>query len=109
MNEITREQWEAKGVELFGPDQTKHRFVCPTCGKELSVESVRAEFAEFLPSLRAGGYAIEQECIGRYVKGVGCDWAAYGLFRGPLLVRSGDSVIPTFDYAGKPFTSEAPR
>lgn len=106
MTTITREQWEAKGAELFGPDQSKWRFVCPACGKELSIESVRVEFAQHLPTLREKNFAIEQECVGRYVPGAGCNWVAYGLFSGPLKVRQGDGVTPCFDFAGKPFTGE---
>jgi hypothetical protein len=108
MTTITREQWEAKGAELFGPDNTKWRFVCPACGKELSIESVRAELAEHLPVLREKRFALEQECVGRYVPGVGCNWVAYGLFSGPLFVTDGEKKTPAFDFAGKPFTARAP-
>lgn len=109
MAEITRAEWEAKGLELFGADLTKHRFVCPSCGNEMSMERARTEFAQHMPAFKAGNYRIEQECVGRHVPGVGCDWAAYGLFRGPLLVRDDVGAIPAFDYAGKPFTSKPPR
>ena len=107
MTVVTKEQWEKKGVELFGENQTKWRFVCPRCGKELSIESARVEFAEHLPMLREKRFSIEQECIGRYVPGVGCNWAAYGLFRGPLIVVDGEQNTASFDFAGKPFTAEA--
>lgn len=99
--EISRETWEAKGHELFGPDQDNWAFVCPICGHEMSIAKARAEFAEHLPKLREGRYAIVQECIGRHVAGVGCDWASYGLFRGPLIVDG----TTAFDFAGKPFTA----
>lgn len=103
---ITRAVWEAKGLELFGPDMEKWRFVCPNCGKERSAESVRSDLAESLPVLRAGQYAVEQECIGRHLPAEGCNWAAYGLFRGPVIVDLGEGKsAAVFDFAGKPFTT----
>lgn len=102
---LTKAEWEAKGRELFGDDQDKWTFVCPSCGHEASVETVRAKYAEHLPGLRERGYRIEAECIGRYIHGVGCNWAAYGLFGGPLVVDCGDGLtVRAFDFAGKPFT-----
>ncbi len=100
---ITEEQWRAKGRELFGDDQSNWIFVCPSCEGELSIVKARAVFAEHLPTLRARGFRIEQECIGRYVPGAGCDWCAYGLLSGPVYVDK----MPIFDFAGKPFTGGA--
>lgn len=115
MAEITREQWEAKGSELFGNDKEKWRFACPICGNEMSIERARAEF----PELKGRGWRPEQECIGRGIdtpaarmkSGDRCDWCAYGLFRGPLLVTVGEGKqVAVFDFAGKPFTGKgAPR
>lgn len=98
---VTREQWEAKGRELFGDDQANWLFVCPMCGHEISIAKARAEHADDLPKLRARGFAIGQECIGRHLPERGCNWAAYGLFHGPLFVDG----LASFDFAGKPFTS----
>jgi len=108
MATITEADWWAKGAELFGPEQTKWRFVCPRCGNVESMEKARTEHAESLEQLRAGKYSVESECIGRHIRGVGCDWAAYGLFAGPVFVqRDSGSKTPVFDFDGKPFTSEA--
>ncbi len=101
MAEVTREQWEAKGLELFGPDKEKWKFLCPSCGNEMSVARARAEF----PELKGRDWAPEQECVGRYTGRLGCDWAAYGLIGGPLFVKTEKNRIPAFDFAGKPFTS----
>jgi hypothetical protein len=101
---LTREEWEAKGRELFGEDQSKWRFVCPACGREASMASTRDDHVDALPRLRERNYRIEQECIGRHLPGVGCNWAAYGLFRGPLFVDG----LACFDFAGKPFTASRP-
>ena len=101
MAKTTRLEWEAKGAELFGDDMTKWRFVCPTCKLVMSIERARAE----LPELKGCGWRPESECIGRYTKRTGCDWAAYGLLHGPLFVDLGDGKeIPAFDFDGEPFT-----
>lgn len=94
----SRHAWEQEGVRLFGPDKRKWRFVCPSCRNVMSIERVHLEFLEQYPLLKGSGYAIEAECIGRYLDGVGCDWAAYGLFRGPVLVADGAAVIPCFAF-----------
>ena len=100
---VTKAEWEAEGEELFGPDKEGWIFVCPQCGSEMSIARARAEF----PALKGSGWNPSSECIGRYLPGVGCDWAAYGLFRGPLFVDIGDgSEVSAFDFAGKPFTGK---
>jgi hypothetical protein len=100
--DITYEQWAAKAVELFGPDVEAWRFRCPNCGNELSL----AEAKQLYPELAGKGWRVEQECIGRYTRKVNCDWAAYGLFSGPVFVAHNGKKIPAFDFAGRPFTSE---
>lgn len=101
----TEAEWKAKGIELFGEDMDGWRFVCPQCGNVESAKKVRLEHADALDRLRSGRYAIESECIGRHLPGVGCDWAAYGLFRGPVFVRRDSGAdTPVFDFDGKPFT-----
>lgn len=93
----TRDEWQALGKRLFGDDQSKWVFRCPTCKNELSIAKVREIYAAELPKLRERGYAIEQECIGRHIAGVGCNWAAYGLFRGPWIVDG----VPVFEFGGR--------
>lgn len=108
---MTRAEWEAKGAALFGPDLTKWRFKCPICGNVMSVEKARAEF----PELKGSGLSIEQECVGRYSPkvlrpdGTRCDWAAYGLFRGPVIVTTENGKeVPAFEFdEPAPATAEA--
>lgn len=101
---ITKAEWEAKGKELFGEDRANWAFVCPSCGNAMSIARARAEF----PALKGRGWQPESECIGRYLPDVGCDWCSYGLFKGPLIVDTGDPVgeVAVFDFAGKPFTEK---
>lgn len=101
---ITEQEWVAKGTEFFGDDREVWKFVCPACGDELSL----AEAMEKYPELRGCNWAPGQECIGRYTDKVDCDWCAYGLFRGPLLIKREDGrETPAFDFAGKPFTGKS--
>ena len=68
----TAEEWLAEGERLFGKDYTKYRFKCPKCGNIATGQEFKDAGAE--PN------SMYCECIGRHVKGKGCDWAAYGLF-----------------------------
>lgn len=116
MSTISQQEWEAKGVELFGENKQEWRFVCPACGNVESLESAKKDHPDAIDDWR-----VEQECIGRHTTETGCNWAAYGLFWGPVLVElkdAGDeaeaevtsnrhSLMPIFDFEGKPFTKEA--
>ena len=69
--EYTVDEWKEEGKRLFGgTDYTKYRFKCPHCGNIASGQEFKDAGAD--PN------AIYCECIGRYIKGKGCDWAAYG-------------------------------
>ena len=90
---MTKEEWMAKGEELFGKDQMQWRFRCPTCGHIQRPEDFRVH-----KDKGANPKAAYQECIGRYDKTSGCDWCAYGLFSGPNFVKDGDKEIPVFSF-----------
>lgn len=68
----TKDEWLAEGERRFGPYHEDWKFVCPKCGNVASGQDFK----------RAGAKpnAMYCECIGRYLKHKGCDWAAYGLF-----------------------------
>lgn len=55
---MTYAEWEAKGLELFGPDQMSWRFVCPCCRHIQSIQECKD----------AGGpdSALAFSCIGRW-------------------------------------------
>jgi hypothetical protein len=68
------------------------KFVCPNCGLASSPNDFKA--LGILPERAA------KECIGRHTKECGCDWAAYGLFRGPAFVALPDGgTSPVFEFA----------
>lgn len=101
MSQIKKEEWEKKGIELFGEDRTAWRFVCPSCGHVASINDAKEKY----PEIKGRGWSPPSECVGRYLKDLGCDWCAYGLFHGPLAIETEDGeVIFAFDFEGKPFT-----
>lgn len=69
--------WRAMVEKLVGKPMTKEvwlkqGFRCPQCGNVATVQ-------EFLNAGTTAADGPAQNCIGRLVKGKGCDWAAYGL------------------------------
>lgn len=98
--EMSEADWRSLGESLFGKSMDRWRFVCPTCGSTMSIEKARKLPEDQKERLRAGnGWSIEQECVGRYLTGVGCDWAAYGLFHGPFfVVRPSGNKTPVFGF-----------
>jgi hypothetical protein len=88
---LTQAQLIAEATAAFGDDPLKWAFRCPHCGDVATPQDFRDAGAD--PN------RIGQECIGRYLGALapsgtgrplvsrGCDWAAYGLFRGPWLIE----------------------
>lgn len=83
---LTQAELQTLARHRFGDDPLDYAFACPSCG---DVATLR-EFRDAGDGSRAG-----QECIGRLTGALtrsgatntrGCDWAAYGLFRGPWLI-----------------------
>lgn len=83
---LTQAELVELATERFGGDWLTWAFKCPNC------EDV-ASFQDFKDA-GADAALCGQECIGRHLgaltnrgnanyQGRGCDWAAYGLFRGP--------------------------
>jgi hypothetical protein len=94
---LTQAEMLAELRERFGENPLDWAFKCPSCGDVATAQ----DFGEALAAhprvergepLTASGI-IGQECIGRTLgvlaktggkyTGRGCDWCAYGLFRGP--------------------------
>lgn len=106
---LTIDELRAEAADRFGPEPRDYAFRCPNCGDVATV----GEFAELGVPDAAG-----QHCIGRelgaltgdrtadragVVRGSasrGCDWAAYGLLRGPWTVVYPDGKrVPAFPLA----------
>ncbi len=106
-------------VELrrrFGDDPMAWAFVCPACGDVATGLDFRTALAERPRTNRDGAQTVAsdllgQACIGRVLgaleerrqkdwKGRGCDWAAFGLFQGPLKVTlPNGSTVRSFHIA----------
>jgi hypothetical protein len=101
-----------EAAQRFGPDAQKWAFQCPRCG-DIAVAG------DFPDGQRD---RIGQECVGRWrgaLKGLandnagqsvaerGCDWTAYGLFRGPweIVMPDGHSAWG-FPLAPAPATAD---
>jgi hypothetical protein len=78
---ITVDEWVKEGNELFGPDRTQWRFVCPSCGHiAMAKDWIEAGSEE-------GEIAFS--CVGRHMKNSAdicsdkkpCNYAGGGLFR----------------------------
>lgn len=96
---LTQDELLAEATTRFGSDPMRFAFKCPSCGDVASLQDFKDAGAR--PE-QAG-----QQCIGRSLgalkkpagpggknaNGRGCDWTAYGLFRGPweiVLPAEGD-------------------
>lgn len=93
----TQEELVAELTRRFGSDHKTWAFVCPSCHDVATAQ-------DFKDALDAAGNPddpfahLGQVCIGRLMgalkrdqptdgyQGRGCDWAAFGLFRGPEFV-----------------------
>ncbi len=97
---LTSEELVAELRERFGDNYLDWAFRCPRCGDVATGGDFSDALADhprtgsdgecYLPSQLLG-----QECIGRTLGTErGCDWAAYGLFRGPweIVLSDGTSV-----------------
>lgn len=109
---ISKEDWEALGVSLFGEDQLQWKFTCPACGHIASVQ-------DYIQAGAPEG-AVAFSCIGRWTKaardaftgkGPGpCNYAGGGLFSlNPISIKG--RARPIFDFArdhAKQETKEKP-
>lgn len=102
---LTHAEWVAEGNALFGADSKMRdwRFVCPQCATVTSGQDFMDLFrSQGLTEDEAnvkGAQMAGRACIGRHTSDAGCDWCAWGLFRGPrevVLPRSDPAVDGSF-------------
>lgn len=101
----TQDELVALLHERFGEDPMDWTFVCPICGDRCTGADMRAALAKRPRTNRDGSVTtasdlLGQECIGRVTgapehgtkgyAGRGCNWCAFGLFRGPWLITTLD-------------------
>ena len=68
---ITKTEWQKAAEKLYGSDVKQWRFKCPICGHTASVQEIMSAGAK-------DPNCAYMECIGRYQKDIGCNFAAYG-------------------------------
>lgn len=107
---LTQDEFLAEVRDRFGDDPMAWAFQCPNCNTITTGADFKAALIAHPTPNRTTGEPLTasdllgQECIGRRAEGVGCDWAAYGLFRGPWTVTVPDGGMPiyTFPFAPAP-------
>lgn len=117
---VTQDELVAELRQRFGNDPMRWAFQCPSCRDVATSQDFRNAL-DAHPRQRRDGSPVRasdllgQECIGRTLgvlqraqpkggyQGRGCDWTAYGLFRGPWFVVLPDGEkIPSFPIADAP-------
>lgn len=115
-----QDEWLTALTERFGDSPRDWAFQCPQCGDVATGADFKAALAEH-PVTRKDGTTVAasdrlaRECIGRTLGALsektqaawnkrrktgevrGCDWTAYGLFRGPDVVVCPDDASGTRD------------
>lgn len=93
---ISYDDWLAEGRQRFGEDPLKWRFMCVACGETQTLQ----DFLDAGLSKDEAMSHIYFSCIGRLVKGRGCNWSLGGLFQINTLtvVRDGKSTA-AFEFA----------
>lgn len=105
---IPHEEWLEQGKEHYGEDFGDWEFRCLNCGNIQSIKSVVSRN----PELKGAEVAlwIGCACEGRHTKGIGCDWALFGLFQiHEKEVVIGDKRSRAFPFAFEPLSSEEIR
>jgi len=103
MTAYQRDEWLAILTARFGESPEGWAFICPHCGDVATGRDMRAALIERPRGETVASDILGQECIGRTLGALskkekqwdarrkkgevrGCDWAAYGLFRGPDVI-----------------------
>lgn len=112
MTTITQDELLAELRHRFGDDPMDWAFVCPSCKDVATGSDFKQALADHPRTHKDGSKVMAsdvlgQECIGRTLGvldrpktkemedsrnwgGRGCNWVAYGLFRGPVIVTTAD-------------------
>lgn len=103
----TVEEWQAEAARRFGERARNWAFICPVCSHIQTAGEVKeAGYDHNLAYKECFGKGTrdDRELAAKQGKKPGekadCDWKAYGLFRGPVIVVTEDGKeIPVFDFA----------
>ncbi|MGW6502930.1 VVA0879 family protein [Nonomuraea angiospora] len=111
---LTQDELLAEAAQRFGKAPLTWAFTCPNCGDTATGADFDAALNNHPRTHPNGNHVryweiLGQECIGRHLGALdgpptqdsgraraerGCDWAAYGLIRGPweILLPDGESI-----------------
>lgn len=91
------DKWIEELRSRFGTDAKNWAFKCPSCG---NIQTAK----DFIDNnVEDPQNKVFYNCIGRYVKGIGCDWTLGGLFQiNKVSVLKDAQVIPVFEMADAP-------
>lgn len=93
MKETKYIDWIKEGLNKFGEIEN-WRFKCPKCGNIATVK-------DFM-SIGKDSNTAAQNCIGRFIDGKGCNWAAYGLLgtldKGRIILMEDGNKINVFEF-----------
>jgi len=91
---ISHEEWHKQLIARFGENYLDWKFQCPACG---NIQSLR-DFLEY--KIVSAEDKVYYKCIGRYVKGIGCNWTLGGLLKINTLTVIKDGIpTPVFEMA----------
>lgn len=94
---MTLEEWRAEAKIRFGDNSRLWAFKCARCG---GIQTVQ-DFIDSGSTEKEAHSRAHFSCIGRQVKGRGCDWSLGGLFRiHTLEVKTPEGeLVPVFEFA----------
>ena len=91
---ITFEDWEKQGIKLFGKDKKLWKFKCVSCGHVQTIQ----DFIDH--KIKEPETLVFYSCLGRWVKGIGCDWTLGGLIQiHKIEILKEGRKIPSFEFA----------
>lgn len=100
MNTMTREEWLALGKKLYGEDFKQWKFKCVHCGNIQTAQDFKDIGVD-------PDDVVFFSCLGRWKKGIGCDWTLGGVFRiHKREVTYEEKSIPVFLFADEPEPAE---
>jgi hypothetical protein len=111
----TQDELLAELTLRFGPDHANWAFICPACNDVASAADFRAALDSQGLTEETASQHLGQVCIGRLTGAPspgtktterGCNWAAFGLFRGPEFIIMPDGhEAPCFAIAPATLTT----
>lgn len=98
MKTTALDDWQKEMKTLFPGGSETVAFVCPACKNVATVGDFKAA--------GQSENAAPQQCFFRDADPKRCDWAAFGLFRGPRIIEMPDGEeTPVFEFYAGPAES----